>query len=233
MRGMTVTAVSLAALVALISGCAVAAPVCPLKVGQTYDYELAMNGEPVGTFTVTCEKGAGDTLKVTNTMDATIKGTDVQHESATTVGKDLRPTQCTAKGKVGAVSYEYTCTFDHAGKKVTTKGQRQGVQMSSTVKLPDGWEFMDNNDMACFSLLSARLGVEPGVVRSAQCFHGFSGQTVLCNFVLKDSAGVKFGAKTYETTVCELYELKVKQWLAEDGLLIKGEQGPMAYTLLP
>ena len=232
MRG-TVVAVCLAAFVALAAGGALAAPVCPLKVGQTYEYQLKMGNQAVGTFTVTCAKGQGNTLKVTNTMDATIQGTGIEHESTTIVGKDLRPTRCTAKRKVGAASYEYTCAFDHAGKKVTTKGHKQGVAVSSTVELPDGWEFMDNNDVACFSLMTARIGVEPGVVKSAQCFHGLSGQVLQCTLEFKDSEDVKVGTRTYKTTTCELAALKVKQWVAEDGLLIKGEQGPMAYTLLP
>jgi hypothetical protein len=212
---------------------ALGAPVCPLKEGQTYKYQLAVGGNAVGAFTLTCAKAPDGSKTVTSKMDAKIQGAQVTVDATAIVGEDLRPTSYTSKGDLGPVAYSYTCTFSADDGKVVTKGQKKGVPISSTVELPDGWEFFDNNDMACFSLMAARLGVEPNVVKTAQCFHGFSGQVMQCTLEFKGQEDLTVGGKTYKATKCELGALELTQWLAEDGLLLKGSQGPASYTLMP
>ena len=233
MRGGFAVVVCFAAVAMLLAPLTWAAPVSPLKIGQTYTYEFSMNGKPIGPFTVTCAQEAGAAMKVSSHMDMAAQGTKHVLDSTLVVAEDLRPRRYSVQGKRAKVEYTYTCVYGEDGKSVKRDGAMQGVRVSGTVQLPDGWEAFDNNEMAGWSLLGARLGVAPGVTKSVQCFHPMSGQILQCTFDFQAAEKLTVGGKTYDTVRCEIAEIKNTFWFTEDGLMIKGEQGPLAYTLKP
>ena len=75
--------------------------------------------------------------------------------------------------------------------------------------------------------------MEPGVVRTLACFHPANCRVVHLSVETKDAAKVQVGERTYSTVRCEVEQIGVTVWLADDGLLIKGEEGAVTYTLMP
>jgi len=207
------------------------APKCPLETGRTYQYQFTLSGKPIGKFTFTCAAEAGALMKVTSHMDLSPEGFRQVLDSTLTVGQDMRPQRSEIKGQAGDTGYQYTCVYE--GGRVQVKGVAGGVPMSVTADLPPDWEAFDNNALADISLLAARVGLQPQAVKSLACFNAASCRVLHCTPDLREGEELAVGDRKYQTVRCEVKELKTTLWLAPTGLLIKGEQGPVVFALLP
>ncbi len=210
------------------------APALPFKLNQPYRYQFAERGTPIGTFefTVTAAEGAGPAAyRVVSKMNVAQGGKRHILQSDLLVGQDLRPTAYTVNGKMGNIEYQVECRFK--GGKVEVSGRQGEISHQTTVDLPEGWEAFDNNALATWSLLGARMGVAPGATLSKQLFHALSAKVLNCTFDFKGEQTLQVGAQSYRTIKCVVPEVRNTLWLAANGLLVKGEQGSLTYTLQP